>query len=301
MLVGLLVNTILLATPVLYATLGEIVGQRSGLVNLGIEGIMLIGAATGYRVAVSGHAGAGLVAAAIAGCAANLLFGLLVVGRRTNQLATGLAFFFLGAGLSAIIGRAAVGRPIAGLDDLPLPGLATLPPPYVRLFRFDGLVWMAVPVAVLLWWALYRTRWGLRVRAVGEDRIAAFAAGVFPDRVQYQALAVAGLLSGLAGAHLALAFTKTWQEYMTAGRGFVAIVIVFFSLWHPIRALAGAALFGAAVAVGLQLQAQAAPVSPFVLDMLPYVLTLVVVLTWGRPRAFAVPAGLREVFEGTAK
>jgi ABC-type uncharacterized transport system permease subunit len=301
-MVGVIANAILLSTPVLYATLGEVMGQRSGIVNLGVEGVMLMGAASGYAVAATtGSALLGVLAGAAAGCVFNLLFASLVVTRRTNQLATGLAMFFLGGGLSTLIGVKMVGRRIAGLGTLPFPGLASLPAPYDRLFRQDALVWLMVPIAIFLWWLLFRTRWGLRLRAVGEDKVTAFAAGLRPARIQFQALMLAGMLGGVGGAHLSLAFTKTWQEGMTAGRGFVAIVIVIFSLWHPIRAIAGALLFGLAMAVGLQLQAQGAPVSPFLLDMLPYVVTIGVVLAWGRPKGFAVPAGLRTVFEGTAK
>lgn len=300
--IGVLANAILLATPVLYATLGEVVGQRAGIVNLGIEGIMLMGASIGYvTAAVTGSSILAVLAGAAAGCAFNLGFGVLVVGPRTNQLASGLALFFLGGGLSALIGADFVGRRIRGLGHVALPGLSIIPAPYDRLFRQDALVWLAAPVAVVLWWLLMRTRWGLRLRAVGEDRAAAFAAGLSIKRLQYEALGLAGILGGLGGAHLSVAFTRTWQEGMTAGRGFVAIAIVIFSLWRPVRAIAGALLFGLAMAVGLQLQAQGAPVSPFLLDMLPYVVTLAVVLTWGRPKAFASPAGLREVFEGTAK
>lgn len=300
--VGVIATTILLAMPVLYAAMGEIVGQRAGIVNLGIEGVMLVGAATGYVVtATSGRALIGLLAAAAAGCAANLLFGAFVVLRRTNQLASGLALFFLGSGASALIGASFVGRRISGLADIGFPGLSALPEPFDRLFRYDILVWLAPVIAGALWWMLFRTRWGLRLRAVGEDRAAAYAAGLHPWRQQMQALAVAGVLSGIGGAHLALAFTRTWQEFMTAGRGFVAIVIVIFALWRPARAILGALLFGGAMAIGLQLQAEGTSVSPFVLDMFPYLLTITVVLIWGRPKAYAVPAGLREVFEGTAK
>ena len=127
------------------------------------------------------------------------------------------------------------------------------------------------------------------------------SAGVHTRRVQCQALALAGGLYGLAGADLVLAYTKTWQDWGTAGRGFVAIAIVILALWHPVRAILGALLFSAAVAVGIQLQTQGSPISPFVLDMLPYVMTIAVVLIWGRPKVFTVPAGLREVFAGTAK
>ena len=300
--VGGLAIAIQSATSVLYPTLGEIMGQRGGLVNLGIEGVMLMSAAVGYSISVvSGNMVVGALAGVAAGMLFNLLFGLLVVTRRSNQLASGLSLYFLGAGLSALIGARYIGQQIAGLPKLGFPGLSSLPDPWDRLFRHDILVWLVVPIAVTLWWVLKRTRWGLKLRATGEDRNSAFIAGLHPSRLQYQVLALAGALYGLGGTELALGYTKTWQEFMTSGRGFIALIIVIFSLWHPVRAILGALVFGAATAVGLQLQAQGAPVSPYLLDMLPYVAALVVVLIWGRPKAFVAPMGLREVFQGTAK
>lgn len=295
---SVLATTFALAPSVLYATLGEIVGQRAGIVNLGIEGVMLMGAAVGFVVAVvSGSAALGVLAGVGAGCGFNMLMAVMVVSRRTNQLASGFALYFLGGGISTLIAANYIGRNVTGIGTLRVP----LPHPWDRVLDQDILVWLMVPVAVLLWWLLFRTRWGLHLRAVGEDKDSAYAAGLHPALVQYQALAVAGAFSGLAGAQLALAYTKTWQDWMTAGRGFVAIVIVIFSLWHPIRAILGAMLFGASIAVGLQMQAHGSPVSPFLLDMLPYLVTIAVVLVWGRPKAFTVPAGLREVFAGTSK
>ena len=301
-LVGIAAGAMASGASVLYATLGEIVGQRAGIVNLGIEGVMLVSAAVGYAVtATTGSAAAGIAAAALTGAAFNLVLAVFVVSRRTVQLASGLALWMLGAGLSTLIGRAFVGSPIAGVADVELPFAAALPPLAQQLLRQDPLVYLAAPVALLLLWVLRRTRWGLHVRAVGEDRTAAFAMGLRPSVLQYQALALAGLLYGIGAAQLSLAYARTWQEGMTAGRGFVAVAIVIFSLWHPGRAIAGALLFGGAIALGLQLQALGAPVSPFLLDMLPYALTLAVVLLWGRPKAFTVPMGLRTVFEGAAR
>jgi simple sugar transport system permease protein len=300
--IGGVAVAIQVGTSVLYPTLGEIIGQRGGLVNLGIEGVMLMSAAVGYAVTVvTGNIVLGVLAGVAAGAAFNMLFGVLVVSRRTNQLASGLALYFLGAGLSALIGAAYIGERIEGLPKLGFPGLSSLPDPWGRLFEQDILVWLVGPIAVGLWWILSRSRWGLKVRATGEDRNSAYAAGLRPSRLQFQALALAGCLSGFGGAELALGYTKTFQEFMTAGRGFIAIMIVIFSLWHPLRAAGGAFLFGAATAIGLQLQAQGASVSPYLLDMLPYLVTFVVVLIWGRPKAFAAPMGLREVFQGTAK
>jgi len=301
-LVGILAGAMASGASVLYATLGEIIGQRAGVVNLGIEGVMLVSAAVGYAVtATTGSVVVGVVAAALAGGLFNLVLAVFVVSRRTVQLASGLALWMLGAGLSALIGRAFIGSPIDGLGDVELPLTSALPSLAQQLIRQDPLVYLALPVALLTWWVLRRTRWGLHLRAVGEDRVAAFATGLRPTVIQYQALFVAGILSGLGAAQLSLAYTRTWQEGMTAGRGFVAVAIVIFSLWHPLRAVVGALLFGSAIALGLQLQALGAPISPFLLDMLPYVLTLTVVLLWGRPKAFTVPMGLRAVFEGAAR
>jgi ABC-type uncharacterized transport system permease subunit len=300
--VGVITGAIASGASVLYATLGEIVGQRAGIVNLGIEGVMLVGASVGFATtAATGDALVGVVAGALAAAAFNCILGLLAVTRRANPLASGLALWLLGAGASTLIGLDYTGSHIRGLPDVELPFVSALPPLYQQIFRQDPLVYLMVPLAIGLWWLLRRTRWGLRLRAVGEDRTAAYAAGLRTSLIQYQALLLAGALSGLAGVQLALAYTKTWQEGMTAYRGFVVLAIVIFSLWNPMRAVAGALLFGGAISLGLQLQVLGAPVSPFVLNMLPYLITFAVVLVWGRPKAFTVPMGLREVFEGTAK
>lgn len=294
--------TLALTPSVLYATFGEIVGQRVGIVNLGIEGVMLVGAAVGFAVAVvSGNSYLGLAAAAGTGVAFNTLLAALVIGRGTNQLASGFALYFLGGGISMLIGAEYVGSDVAGLGQIAVPGLSKLAQPWDQVFQQDLLVWLMVPVALALWWLLFRTRWGLRLRSVGEDIDFSYAAGLHTRRIQSQALAIAGGLYGLAGGDLVLAYTKTWQDWGTAGRGFVAIAIVILALWHPVRALLGSLLFSGAVAVGIELQAQGSPVSPFLLDMLPYLVTIAVVLVWGRPKAFTVPAGLREVFAGTSK
>ena len=203
----------------------------------------------------------------------NLVFGYLVITRKANQLASGLATMFLGFGLSALIGKDVVGAKIAALPRFFLPGTAGLPPLYSSLFRFDALVFLVIPVAILIWWLLFRTRWGLGVRAVGENADIAFASGRNPRRIRYQALFVAGLLAGLGAAHLTIAYTMTWTEYMTGGRGFIAVALVIFSKWHPLRAIAGALLFSGAVAFQLLLQASGVQVSPFLLDTFPYILT----------------------------
>ena len=297
---SLLSGAVVSGTPLLYATLAEVIGERAGVVNLGLEGVMLIGAVTGFLTMVeTGSATAGVLAAAVAGAALNALFAWLVIDRRANQLATGLALMFAGVGLSALLGARYVGRPITGLPELTLPGLAGIPVLGPALFVHDALVYAAVPLAFATHWALFSTRWGLAVRAVGENPVAAFAAGRDPRVLQYQALLLAGALGGIAGAHLSIGIAKTWAEWMTAGRGFIAVALVIFARWRPLRAVAGAVLFGGAIALQLLLQTRGVPVSSFILDMLPYVLSLAVLAAWGGSGRRAAPASLGRVFQGS--
>ena len=299
-IVSVLSGSILSATSVLYATLGEVIGERAGVVNLGVEGVMLMGAVTGFATAVwTGSAALGVLAGALAGGLFNMIFGFLVIGRRANHLASGLALMFCGLGLSALLGKPYIGSAIDGLPEIPIPVLARLPWVGRILFNYDLLVYLVFPLAVLMWWLLFHTRWGLRLRAVGENATSAFAAGINPFLLRYQALFLGGLLGGLGGVHLSLALTKTWVEGMSAGRGFIAVALVIFSKWHPLRAIFGALLFGGAVALQLQLQARGVQISPFLLDMLPYLLSLGVLLIWGGVRKYAAPAGLGQVFMGT--
>jgi ABC-type uncharacterized transport system permease subunit len=282
--IALMSSAILSGTSLLYATLGELIGERAGIVNLGLEGLMLIGASTGFAgAAVTANPYLGVAAAALAGVAANGLFSYVVITRHANQLAAGLSLTFFGLGASALIGRPFVGAIVPGLP---------------RLGAFDLLVWLAAPLAVVLWGLLYRTRWGLTLRAVGESPAAAFAAGRRPDRVQYEALAVAGALGGISGAHLSLAVALTWDEGMTAGRGFIAIALVIFAGWNPLWAVIGALVFGGAESLQLQFQARGVDVSPFLMNMVPYLLTLLVLTFWGLRGRSAAPAALGRSFFG---
>lgn len=286
---AVLASSILSGASLLYATLGELIGERAGVVNLGLEGLMLIGASVGFAAAsTAGDPYSGLAAAGLAAMCANLVFAYVVVARRANQLAAGLALMFFGVGASALVGRPFVGEVAPGLPRIAAPGLGA----------FDALVWLAAPLAAALWAILFRTRWGLALRAVGEDPAVAFAAGWRPERLQYQALALAGLLGGIAGAHLSLAVARSWDEGMTAGRGFIAIGLVIFARWNPLWAILGALVFGGAEALQLQLQAAGADVSPFLMTMVPYLLTLVVLIIWGFSRRSAAPAALGRTFYG---
>jgi simple sugar transport system permease protein len=297
---SLLSGSILAGTPLLYATVAELIGERAGIVNLGLEGVMLMGAVTGFVTMVrTGSVGLAILAGALAGALFNMVFAFLVITRRANQLASGLALMFCGVGLSALIGGPYIGSQIAGLREIRIPVLVDAPLVGTILFQQDVLVYAAVPVVVLAWWALFFTRWGLSLRAVGENPTAAFAAGKNPHALQYQALFIAGLLGGIAGAHLSLGPAKTWAEWMTAGRGFIAVALVIFAKWQPLRTIAGALLFGGAISLELHLQVLGVPVSPFLLDMLPYLLSLAVLAVWSGARRSAAPGSLGRVFQRT--
>jgi simple sugar transport system permease protein len=298
LVIGVIATAITSGTSLLYATLGEMVGERAGVVNLGLEGIMLIGASTAFAAtALTGSPYIGLLAACAAGAAANLVFAYVVVARAANQLAAGLSLMFFGFGLSALIGRPFVGALISGLPRLAPFGVEPASAA-ARLLGHDLLIYLAAPAAALVWWVMFRTRWGLGLRAVGENPAVAFAAGLAPNRLRYQALALAGAFGGLAGAHVSIALTQTWAEGMTAGRGFIAIALVIFAKWNPLWAIAGALLFGGAESLQLQLQAAGADVSPFIMNMLPYGLTLLVLIVWGWRRQSAAPAALGRSFVG---
>jgi simple sugar transport system permease protein len=299
-ILGVVSSAIFSGTSLLYTTLGETIHQRSGIVNLGLEGVMLVSASTGFAVTViSGNPYFGVIVATITGGFINMIMGFLVVTRRANQLASGLALMFFGFGMSALIGKPYVGAKINALPRLSIPGMANLPVLYSSLLEFDILIFLVIPVAFLVWWLLFRTRWGLGLRAVGESADTAYASGRNPFLIRYQALFLGGMLAGLGAAHLSIAYTMTWGEYMTAGRGFIAVALVIFSKWHPLRAIVGALLFSGAVAFQLLLQSSGVQVSPFLLDTIPYVLTLLVLIAWGGTRRHAAPASLGRIYQGT--
>ncbi len=299
-LLGVFSSALFSGTSLLYSTLGEIIDQRSGIVNLGIEGVMLVSASAGFAVtAITGMPYLGVLVSILCGGLMNMILGYLVITRKGNQLASGLALMFFGFGLSAWIGQSFVGAKITGLPRFSLPGLSNLPVLYSSLFQFDLLIYLAIPTAIFIWWLLFRTRWGLGLRAVGENPDTAFASGRNPHRIRYQALFAGGLLMGVGAAHLSIAYTMNWTEYMTAGRGFIALALVIFAKWNPLRAIVGALLFSGAVAFQLLMQSSGIQISPFLLDTIPYILTLLVLIAWGGTRKYAAPASLGRVYEGT--
>jgi len=287
-------------SSVMLATYGEIISERAGIINLGVEGCMIAGACSGFIVtAETGSPYAGIAAALLAGAAMASIHAFMVITRGANQLASGLALMFLGLGLTGYAGRPYVSSKIHGLNTVELPLLSDVPVLGDVLFSHDILTYAAFLLGPILWFFMFKTRPGLNLRAVGESTDAAFAAGLNPKRIQYMAVIAGGALAGLGGAQLSLAYTQSWVEGMTNGRGFIAVALVIFAMWSPMRGMAGALLFGGAVAFQLQLQARGVGVSPFLLDMTPYLMTIAVLLIWVRIGRDSFPAGLKAVFRGT--
>jgi simple sugar transport system permease protein len=244
------------ATPLLLAAIGELVVERSGVLNLGVEGMMLMGAVTAFGVALlTGSAWLGVVAGALAGMAFSLLFGVLALTLVTNQVATGLALTLLGIGLSGMIGVAFVGQPGVKLEAIVIPGLTELPLVGRLLFGQDPMFYIAILLTVGVMWFLFRTRAGLTLRSVGDSHSSAHALGIKVIAIRYMAVMFGGACAGLAGAQLSLVYTTQWIENMSAGRGWIALALVVFASWRPWRVLAGAYLFGAITIAQLHIQA----------------------------------------------
>ena len=296
---GFLISALRSATPLLFALLGETLTQRVGVINLGVEGQMLVGAMAGYGIAaISGNPWLGLLAGAGAGVLLSTVHALLAVGAGANQFASGLAVWMLGFGLSAYYGAALVGRKIESFDSVYVGALSGVPVIGSLLSGMTPTVLLGlvlVPVISLWFW---RTRTGLRWRAVGESIDSARAAGVRPRWIQVQGIVLGGLLSGLGGAALSVDYTRTWAEGMSAGRGLVAVGLVIVARWNPWYALPAALLFGAAEALSLRLQTADAAISAHLLHTLPYVVSVAVLtLTYLRSRDSGAPAGLKAVMD----
>lgn len=288
------------ATPLIYAALGELVTERAGVLNLGVEGMMLVGAMSGFAVGVSsGSLLLAFLAAAGAGVLIALLFAVLTLSLQTNQIATGMALTLFGIGLSAFAGRSFVGLPIARVPAVHIPLLTDLPVLGPLLFHYDPLVYMSVALCALIAWLLKRTRAGLRLRAVGEAPAIAHALGEPVTRIRYLAVLFGGAMSGIAGAYLSTALTPMWVEGMSAGRGWIALALVVFGTWKPWRVLGGAYLFGAVTVLQLYAQGLGVHIPSEFLSMLPYAATIVVLVVICRdPRTILLnqPASLGRSF-----
>lgn len=291
LLTSFLSAAIRVATPLLLAALGETIAERGGVINLGLEGAMLAGALGATLGATAGGPWAGALAGIGAGLLVAALFGAIAIGARADQIITGTAVTLASVGLTGAIYRAAYGPGGVGLS-LPtfpvtsVPGLSALPVVGAALFQQTVLTYLAFLAVPVSWWALFRTRWGLRLRAVGESAPHARAAGIRVSRLRFEAVLIGGAMGGLAGASLVLAQVGTFAERMTAGRGFIAIAIVVLGAWNPLRVLAAALFFGAAMALQFLFQSFLTGVPYQWFLMLPYLLTLAALAgAWGRRAA----------------
>jgi len=288
-------DTLRAATPLILAALGELVTEKSGVLNLGVEGMMLIGAVAGFIVTVvTGNIYLGLLIASVSGIAIALIHAVLTITIGANQVATGLALTIFASGLSAFVGADYVGKTITGLQPLKIPILKSIP-----LLNQDIIVYSSVILVILVWWFLRKTRSGLVLRSVGESPEAADALGLPVVRVRYFAVMFGGAMAGLAGGYLSLAYTPLWAENMTGGRGWIAIALVVFATWKPIRILWGAYLFGGVSAIQLILQGLGVNISPYLLSSLPYLATILVLVIISRDATriqLGAPASLGEPF-----
>ena len=297
---------IVLGTPLAYAALGELIAERAGVMNLGVEGMMLIGAVVGFIVTVrTQNAFLGMAGAVVAGAALASVHAVMTVGLRVNQIVMGLTLTILGAGLSAYLGAGYAGRRPGGeINAIPIPVLSQLPVIGSVLFNHDVFVYAVPFIAIGIWLLIYRTRFGLWLRAAGEQPAAADASGVPVFLIRYLAVIVGGGFAGLAGAYFSVVYTHSWAEGMTGGRGWIAIALVIFGTWNPIVVLVGALIFGFVDGLNFELQSVGVPVSSHLLAMMPYVFTLVVlIITWTRlrRRRVGMPEALGLPYEREAR
>jgi len=299
--VSVLAAAIATGTALLYACLGELITERAGVLNLGIEGIMLMGALSGAGICIAtGSPWLGAAAALIAGALMAAIHATLTVGLRANQVVSGLALTIFGTGLSAFLGRNIVGvPPPASFGRVEIPVLADVPVLGRILFQQSLLVYVSFILVAVMWWYIYRTRAGLRLRAIGERPEAADAMGINVSRLRAVYVIIGGALAGLGGAAISLGTNPGWTEGMTAGRGWIAVALVIFAAWNPLRAAAGAYLFGGVEAGQFRLQTAGVDLSPFFLNMLPYLFTILVLVLSTREstrRLLSAPAALGRAY-----
>ena len=299
-----LAGAIRAGTPLLFASVGEILAERSGILNLGIEGMMLMGAFTGFSVTyITGNLWLAVFLAVIVGGVFAALHAFMSVTLRINQVVSGLALVFLGEGLSGFWGKAYVGLQIPSFQSVKLPLLGSIP--YVGAILFDRnvLVYMGYVIVPIVWWFLYKTTAGMNLRAVGEAPAAADAKGINVSLTRYVYTIIGGFFSGLAGAYISLAYTPMWVQNMTAGRGWIAVALVIFAIWDPVIAMLGAFAFGGISVLNFSFQIIQLPIPVNITNMFPYIFTIFVMLfassdkikkKFGVPSALGIPYSREE-------
>lgn len=298
--ISILVGIIVAATPLVFAAVGELVAEKSGVLNLGVEGMMIMGAFAAFAITITtGSYALGALAGALVGAAMAALFGLLTLTLQSNQVATGLALTMFGLGLSALLGQSYSGLSVGNFPRTPLPLLSDLPGIGQLFALLDAFVYGAFALVAAVAWFLHNSRSGLVLRAVGENHDAAHALGYSVIKWRYIALLFGGACAGVGGAYLSLVQTPLWVEKMTAGRGWIALALVVFGSWNPWRVLTGAYLFGGITILQLHAQALGLNVDAQILSMLPYIATIVVLVIISANRAktrMNAPACLGKAF-----
>lgn len=297
---AILLTIITAATPLVIASIGELVTERSGVLNLGVEGMMIMGAVGAFAAAqATGSPYVGLLAGIVVGALFSLLFGFLTLTLVANQVATGLALTILGLGASGMLGESYVGAPGIKLPAIVFPFLSEIPFLGPVLFRQDLVFYLSIALIMGVNWFLFRSRAGLKLRAIGDSHNSAHALGVGVIRTRYLAVMFGGACAGLAGAQLSLVYTPQWVENMSAGRGWIALALVVFASWRPWRVLAGGYLFGAVTIGQLHAQAFGIGIPSQFLSMLPYAATIVVLIIISHNRRTTLintPASLGKAF-----
>ncbi|MGD9301043.1 MAG: ABC transporter permease [Desulfobacterales bacterium] len=275
-IISVVQRTLVAGTPLLLATIGEVVCERSGILNLGIEGMMAIGAVSAFIVTfTTGNPWLGLVAAITASALMSSIHAFVSITLQSSQVVSGLALTMLGLGISGLVGKPYIGKPLAEkMATWPIPVLADIPIVGVVLFDHSPFFYMAVVLSLIAWFVLRFTRLGIIIRSSGENPRATETQGISVYKIRYWCVIFGGALSGMAGAHLSTSYSKSWIEGMTAGRGWIVIALTIFALWNPMRAMIGAFLFGGIFVVQYLLQPLG--ISPNLLAMLPYLSTLIV-------------------------
>lgn len=298
--VSILLTIATAATPLLIAAIGELVVERSGVLNLGVEGMMVMGAVAGFGAGyLTGSPWIGLAAAIVVGALFSLLFAVMTLSLATNQVATGLSLTLLGLGLSGMLGTGFVGLPGERLPNLYIPLLTDLPVIGKLLFGQDPIFYISIALVFGVSWFLFKTRTGLTLRSIGDSHSSAHALGIQVIKYRYLAVMFGGACAGLAGGHLSLVYTPQWVENMTAGRGWIALALVVFASWRPLRVLAGAYIFGAVWIGQLHAQAFGIPIPSQFLSSLPYLATIVVLVIISRNKRLTMmntPASLGQAF-----
>ncbi len=302
-LIPALLTIITASTPLVFAAVGEVVVEKSGVLNLGVEGMMIVGAISAFAIGVStGNAALAIVGGALAGAGVAFIFGFLTLYLLSNQVATGLALTIFGLGFSALLGHGFVGKTFPGLPKIEIPFLTDIPVIGPLFFNHDILVYLSVLVVIAVTWVLNKSRTGLLIRAVGENHHAAHSIGYSVNGIRMACVLFGGAMAGLGGAYLSLAYTPLWVENMTAGRGWIALALVVFASWKAWRAFFGAYLFGGLTIIQLHAQGLGVEIAPQFLSMLPYLATVVVLVLISRDSARArlnAPACLGRSFHAS--